>query len=241
VQPGKAIDLLRQVRPTLSVGVLSADLLCLGAQLALLEETGVNVVHIDVMDGRFSPALTVGPGFIRAMRTPLLKDVHLMVEEPSERVGDYVAAGADIITVHVESTCHIHRVLQQLGEMENANDPGRGIVRGLALNPGTPLAAAQPLLEEVDLILLLAVNPGWRGQKFIASTLGRIAEAKQMIAASRREILLCVDGAITRENIGEVAGLGVDLIVAGSAVFVGKSPGENARSLLEACRAACSG
>jgi ribulose-phosphate 3-epimerase len=127
-------------------------------------------------------------------------------------------------------------VLQQLGRMENANDPARGLVRGIGVNPGTPLAAVEPLLDEVEMILLLAVNPGWGGQEFIPSTVGRIARAKEMIAASGREILLCVDGAITRDNVGQVASLGVDLIVSGSAVFDGKSPADNARFMLQAAR-----
>jgi len=229
-------DLLRAACPTVSVGVLTANLLSLGSELALLQEVGARVVHVDVMDGCFCPGLTVGSPFVKALKTPLLKDIHLMVEEPLDKVSDFVAAGADIVTVHAESTKHIHRVLQRLGQMENANDPARGLVRGLGLNPGTPLAAVEPLLEELELILLLAVNPGWSGQEFLPSTAGRIAQAKELIAASGRRILLCVDGGIMRANIAQVAGFGVDLIVAGSAVFDGKAPEENARFLLEACR-----
>jgi ribulose-phosphate 3-epimerase len=236
--PQKAIDMLRQAAPTVSVGVLSADLLSLGAQLSLLQDAGVRVVHVDVMDGCFTPAMTVGPPFLKAIKTQLLKDAHLMIQEPLAKIADYVAAGADLITVHVEATHHIHRALQHLARMENANDPARGIVRGLGLNPGTPLAAVAPLLDEVDLILLLAVNPGWGGQAFIPSTVSRIAETREIIARSGREILLCVDGAITRDNIEQVVNLGVDLIVSGSAVFDGKSPADNARFMLEACRRA---
>jgi ribulose-phosphate 3-epimerase len=224
---------LKQLSPTLSVGIITADLLSLGSELSLLERTGVKLVHIDVMDGCFCPMMTVGPPFIKALKTPLLKDVHLMIADPLEKIADYVAAGADIITFHSEGCTHPHRVLQQMRNMTNANDPARGLLRGVSLNPGTPLQVLEPLLGELELILLLAVNPGWGGQKFIPSTFDRIARAKQLIAASGREILLAVDGGISRANIAEVARTGVDIIVTGSAVFDGKAAGENARSMLE--------
>jgi ribulose-phosphate 3-epimerase len=227
---------LKQLSPTLSVGIITADLLSLGSELSLLERTGVKLVHIDVMDGCFCPMMTVGPPFIKALKTPLLKDVHLMIADPLEKIADYAAAGADIITFHPEACVHPHRVLQQMRNMTNANDPARGLLRGVALNPGTPLAVLEPLLDEVEVILLLAVNPGWGGQKFIPSTFDRIARTKQLIAASGREILLAVDGGITRSNIAEVARTGVDIIVTGSAVFDGKAAEENARFMLEAVK-----
>ena len=230
------LKLLREASPTLSVGMLTADLLALGRELSLLASTGVKVVHVDVMDGCFCPMMTVGPPLIKAMKTPLLKDVHLMIDEPLEKVADYVAAGADIVTIHPEACSHVHRVLQKLKTLSNANDPDRGLVRGIALNPGTPLEVLAPLLDEVEFILLLAVNPGWGGQKFIPSTFGRIAQAKRMIADAGKEIVLGVDGGITRDNIREVARTGVDLIVTGSAVFDGKAPEANARFMLEAVR-----
>jgi ribulose-phosphate 3-epimerase len=231
-----ALKLLREACPTVSVGILTADLLSLGSELSLLERTGVKLVHIDVMDGCFCPMMTVGPPFIKALKTPLLKDVHLMIADPLEKIADYVAAGADIITFHPEACVHPHRVLQQMRNMTNANDPARGLLRGVALNPGTPLAVLEPVLDEVEVILLLAVNPGWSGQKFIPSTFDRITRTKQLIAASGREIPLAVDGGITRSNIAEVARTGVDIIVTGSAVFDGKAAEENARSMLEAVK-----
>ena len=147
--------------------MITANLLSLGSEISLLERTGVKLAHVDVMDGCFCPMMTVGPPFIKAIKTSLLKDVHLMIEEPLEKVADYVAAGADIVTIHVEACSHVHRVLQKLGTLTNANDAERGIVRGVALNPGTPLEALEPLLDELEYILLLAVNPGWGGQKYI--------------------------------------------------------------------------
>ena len=234
--PASTLERLASLAPTISVGILTADLMALGADLARLDGTGVPLLHVDVMDGCFTPMMTVGPPLVKALRTPLLKDVHLMITDPLEKLADYVSAGADVVTVHVESSTHVHRVLQQLGTMKNANDAARGIVRGIALNPGTPLEAIEPLLDDVDLVLLLAVNPGWGGQRFIPATIGRIARARRLLEAAGRRILLGVDGAITKDNIRSVAGTGVDLVVTGSAVFDGKTPTENARHMLEALR-----
>jgi len=227
---------LATLAPTISVGILTADLMALGADLARLDGTGVEILHVDVMDGCFTPMLTVGAPVVKAVRTPLLKDVHLMIRDPLDKLADFVAAGADIVTVHAESCDHVHRVLQQLGTMPNANDPARGIARGLALNPGTPLEAMEPLLDEVDLVLLLAVNPGWGGQRFIPATMGRLERARRRLEGAGRRILLGVDGGITRENVAQLARTGVDLVVTGSAVFDGKAPAENARHMLAALR-----
>jgi ribulose-phosphate 3-epimerase len=228
---------LRSICPTVSVGLLPADLMNLGLELQMLERAGVGVVHIDVMDGCFCPQLTVGAVYVKGLRSPLLKDAHLMVHEPLEKLQVFADAGADIITVHVEAAVHIHRVLERLSALEHAAGDGRGIVRGLALNPGTPLEwLSAPLLEQVDLVSLLAVDPGWGGQKFAPTTLARVARAREMIAASGREILLCVDGGITRDNIAQVAAAGVDIIAAGSAIFAGGEQEANARFVLEAVR-----
>jgi len=239
---GTTLARLRSLCPTVSVGVLPANLMNLGSELALLEKAGVGLIHVDVMDGRFCPHMTVGAPYVKGLRTPLLKDVHLMVHEPLDKLGDYVAAGADVITVHVEAAVHIHRVLQTLGGMEHSAGAGRGIVRGLALNPGTPLEwLAPPLLDEVELISLLAVDPGWSGQKFAPATLGRIARVKDRVAAAGKDILVSVDGGITRDNIAEVAAAGADIIAAGSAVFDGGSAEANARYVLEAVRRGAGG
>jgi ribulose-phosphate 3-epimerase len=205
----------------------------LGSQLGLIESAGVELLHFDVMDGVFCPAITVGAPVVAGLKTPMLKDVHLMIEEPLGKVEAFVAAGADIVTVHVESTRHAHRVLQVLGKMTNANDPDRGIVRGVALNPGTALESLDPLLDELELVVLLAVNPGWTGQKFIPATRERLQRLKERIGA---EVLICVDGGITRDNVAEVARLGADIIVTGSAVFDGKAPFENAKFMRSAIK-----
>jgi ribulose-phosphate 3-epimerase len=217
--------------------VLAADLMKLGSEVSLLEKTDVKLAHVDVMDGCFTPMMTVGPPFVKALKTPLLKDVHLMIQDPLEKVDAYVASGADVITVHAESQTHIHRVLQKLGQMSNANDPARGLVRGVALNPGTPLAVIKPLIDELELVMLLGINPGWGGQSFIPSTFARIGKVKGMIAEAERDILLCVDGGVTRDNITDMATAGVDIVVTGSAVFDGKNPVENAAFMLDNLRA----
>jgi len=225
---------IREAVPALSVGMLTADLLRLGSEIQLLESNGIRLVHFDVMDGCFCPMMTIGPPLIKAVKTPLLKDVHLMIENPLDKLAAYVAAGADMITVHVESTQHIHRVMQSLGSMENANDPERGLLRGVAINPGTPVEAVGEVLDVVEMVLVLAVNPGWGGQRFLQSTTEKLNKAKEMIRASGRDILLGVDGGVTQDNISEIARSGPDLIVTGSAVFDGKAAAENIRNMIAA-------
>lgn len=228
------VDRLRAAAPQISVGVLTADWMSLGSQISLLEEAGVEVLHFDVMDGRYCPALTFGAPIVAGIKTSLLKDVHLMIEEPLGQLESFVAAGADIITVHAESTRHPHRVLQALGRMTNANDAARGLVRGVALNPGTPVEALEPLWDELEMVLVLAVNPGWGGQKFIEATRERVRQIREKLG---QDVLICVDGGITKDNVTAVARMGADLIVTGSAVFDGKTPRDNARSMKQAVRA----
>ena len=215
--------------PRLSVGILTADWTQMGAELRRLEEAGADYVHVDVMDGVFCPQLTVGPPIIGALRTRLPKDVHLMIEEPLGKAAAYVEAGADVVTVHVEASRHPHRVLQELGSMKT--HAGGAVVRGVALNPGTPLQAVEPLLEHVELVLLLSVNPGWGGQRFLPATERRVGAARELIERSGRSVMLGVDGGITRDNVGMVAAMGVDVIVTGSAVFDGGDAVANLRQM----------
>ncbi|MGC8863301.1 MAG: ribulose-phosphate 3-epimerase [Armatimonadota bacterium] len=234
--PATGLDILKRLVPTISVGVVSADLMRLGAELAQLEQAGVGAIHFDVMDGVFCPMLTLGPPIIKAVTTPLLKDVHLMISNPLLKLQDYVASGADIVTVHIESEpIHIHRVFQSLGAMKNANDPERGIVRGVGLNPGTPVEAILPVLDQVEMVVLLGINPGWGGQRLLPGTAGRVAAVRELIGD--RDILIGLDGGVNRENISEVAATGADLIVTGSAVFEGKTPLDNARAMMQALSA----
>jgi len=223
-RPGLLLRQLLDGGPRLTVGMLTADLLHLGDELQLLETAGVELVHVDVMDGVFCPMLTVGPPMIRALRTPLIRDAHLMIRDPLSKIDQFVAAGADMVTFHIEGAAQPHRVLQVLGTATNANDPDRGIIRGVGLNPSTPLTVVEPLLDQLDYLLILAINPGWGGQSFLPSTAGRIEAARRMIESSGRPILLGIDGGVTRDNVAHVATLGADLIVSGSAIFDG-TPG----------------
>ena len=230
---GPTLDRLRAGGPRLSVGMLTADLLNLGREMDILVGAGIELVHIDVMDGVFCPQITVGPPIVKALRTALIRDVHLMIDDPLPKLDAFVAAGADMITFHLEGAPQPHRVLQALATATNANDTGRGVVRGIGLNPSTPVDAVEPLLDELDYLLVLAVNPGFGGQSFIPGTERRLERARRLIEAAGRPILLGVDGGVTRTNIGQVAGMGADVIVSGSAIFDGGTVAANARFMLE--------
>jgi ribulose-phosphate 3-epimerase len=223
--------LLELVRdgPLLSVGVLTADLGHLADEMALLEAGGARLAHIDVMDGVFCPMMTVGPPFVNALGTSLLKDVHLMIHDPLGKVEWFVAAGADMVTFHLEGAAQPHRVLHLLGRATNAAHPEGGIVRGVGLNPSTPVEALEPLLDEVDYVLVLAIDPGWGGQRFQEGTARRLERVRELIARSGRPIALGVDGGVTRENITAVAALGADVVVSGSAIFDGRDATANLR------------
>jgi ribulose-phosphate 3-epimerase len=211
------------VTPRLSAGVITADLTRLGAELEILRGKA-EWAHVDVMDGAFCPQLTVGPAFVAAVAaTGIPVDAHLLVEEPRRLVPDIAAAGADVITVHAEATRHLHRTLQEMTALSRE----RSFLRGVAINPGTPVQAVEPVLELADLILVLAVNPGWSGQAPAASTRRRVEAVRELAAAHEADVLVGVDGGITLGNAAEVAGWGIDVIVSGSAIFDRRNPAHN--------------
>ena len=193
--------------------ILSADFSRLGDEIAAVEAAGADWIHIDVMDGHFVPNITIGPGLIASIRktTRLPFDVHLMIENPERYIDDFAKAGADWITVHVEATVHLHRTIAMIRE--------KGLKAGVSLNPATPLVQIEPILPDIDLLLIMTVNPGFGGQKFIEGSLPRIRQAKEMIRTRAPNALMEVDGGVTLKNLREIADAGAEILVAGSAVF----------------------
>lgn len=210
--------------PRLSAGVITADLTRLGAELEHLRGKAA-WAHVDVMDGVFSPQLTVGPAFVAAVAsTGIPVDAHLMVEEPRRLLPEISAAGASVITVHAEATRHLHRTMQEMTDLAGESGP---FLRGVAINPGTPVQAVEPVLWLADLVLILAVSPGWPGQAPAANTARRVHDVRELANEAGADVLVGVDGGVTIGNAAEIAGWGVDVIVSGSAIFDRDDPARN--------------
>ncbi len=215
--------------PLISPSILSADFARLADAVQQVEAAGADWIHVDVMDGHFVPNLTVGPPMVEALRkvTTLPLDVHLMMTNPDEFIPEFVKAGADILTVHVETCPHLHRTIQAIREL--------GVKPGVTLNPATPLSTLEEILPEVDLVLIMSVNPGFGGQSYIGSSTNKIRCLRKMLDEIGSTADLEVDGGVKTDNAAEIVAAGADVLVAGSAIFGGsRSIAKNIAAFREA-------
>ncbi len=210
----------------ISPSLLSADLLQLGLEAERLNGSAAQWFHIDVMDGVFVPNISYGIPIVKALRgaTKKVLDVHLMIVQPERYIGAFQSAGADYLTVHAEASTHLHRTIGAIREA--------GMRPGVALNPHTPLCAVEEVVQDVDLLLIMSVDPGFGGQEFIPASLDKVKRAKELILSKNSKALLQVDGGVTLRNAGEIFGAGADVLVAGNAVFGAADPVATIQELL---------
>jgi ribulose-phosphate 3-epimerase len=199
--------------PRIAPSILSADFARLGDEVRAVDQAGADLIHVDVMDGHFVPNITIGPCVVRDLRavTKLPLDCHLMIENPDKYVEGFAKAGADMISVHVEACPHLHRTVQLIRSL--------GVSPGVAINPATPAEAVTSILADVDFVLVMSVNPGFGGQSFIEGVLEKIRKLRSMATDLNPDLLLEVDGGIKTDNVAKVREAGIDLFVAGSAIF----------------------
>lgn len=211
--------------PIIAPSLLASDFLNLQSECDMLNRSEAEWFHLDVMDGRFVPNISFGLPVIEQIRKTTTKvcDVHLMIEEPGNYAEAFKNAGADVLTVHLEACPHLHRNVQQIKQL--------GMKAGIAINPHTPVCLLEDILHEVDMILIMSVNPGFGGQQFIPHSIEKIRKLKKMITAKKLSVLIEVDGGVTESNAGSITGAGADVLVAGSSVFRSADPIATIRSL----------
>jgi len=200
-------------RPRIAPSILSANFARLGAEVEAIDAAGADIIHVDVMDGHFVPNITIGPLVVRDLRqvTKLPLDCHLMIENPDAYVGDFAKAGADMISVHAEACRHLHRSVHLIKDL--------GVKAGVAINPATPIEVVEPILADLDFVLLMSVNPGFGGQSFIEHVLTKATRLRRLANERHSELEIEIDGGIKLDNASRVREAGVDLFVAGSAIF----------------------
>ena len=219
------ISIPRTNLPLIAPSLLSADFSRLGEQVRAVIDAGADLLHIDVMDGHFVPNITIGPFIVEAIKkvSSIPLDVHLMIMHPDRYLQAFADAGADIITVHYEASTHLHRTIEAIHHL--------GVRAGVSVNPATSVSLLEDILSEVDLVLLMSVNPGFGGQKFIRDSLRKAALLRQMIADKAAQALIEMDGGISKDNAAEVCSAGVDILVSGSAIFTSKNYAEYIHAL----------
>ncbi|HEY4485860.1 MAG TPA: ribulose-phosphate 3-epimerase [Nitrospiria bacterium] len=222
---------MRSKAKKIAPSILSADFAHLADEITRVTEAGADMIHIDVMDGHFVPNFTIGPPIVKAIRrvTSLPLDVHLMMTNPEDYIDEFIKAGSNYITVHVETCPHLHRTVQSIKE--------EGVKAGVTLNPATPLSSVEEILSEVDLLLIMSVNPGFGGQSFIPAALEKVRRARKLIDDRGLSVELEVDGGVKVDNIGVLAQAGADIFVSGSAVFQSR----DYKDTIEKMRAAIAG
>lgn len=208
--------------------ILAADFTQLGEQIAAVERGGAEIIHVDVMDGHFVPNISIGPFIVQAVRkaTTLPIDCHLMIEEPDKYISEFAQAGASMISVHPEATYHLHRTLSLIHQS--------GCRAGVVLNPGTSLATIEEIIREIDFVLIMSVNPGFGGQKFISSALDKVRRLKSMLNAHGSSARIEIDGGITAENADAAVVAGAEILVAGSSIFGQSDPAAAVQKLRQA-------